>query len=66
MPVVGQAGNYTLSATSTGLTGATSATFAITVGAPTQLNFTAQPGNGTDGTNSPPSRWSPSRTVAAT
>lgn len=39
------AGGYTLSATSGGLTTATSAGFAIAPGPPTQLTFGAQPGN---------------------
>ncbi len=41
---------YTLTATSTGLTGATTAAFNITVGPATQLAFTTQPGGGTGGT----------------
>jgi hypothetical protein len=41
---------YTLRATSTGLTSATSNTFNITVGSAAQLAFTRQPGGGTGGT----------------
>ena len=44
--IVGKAGSYTLSATSYGLSGVTSTSFAITVGAPAQLVFTAVPGGG--------------------
>jgi hypothetical protein len=36
---------YTLSASGTGLTGVTSSAFNITVGAPTKLQFSQQPGN---------------------
>ena len=48
--ITGQAGTYTLKATSTGLTAATSAGFAITAGAATKLVFTTQPGGGASGT----------------
>ena len=48
--ITGQAGTYTLKATSTGLTAATSAGFAITAGAATTLVFTTQPGGGASGT----------------
>ena len=41
---------YTLTATSSGLTSATSSTFNITVGSAAQLAFTTQPGGGTGGT----------------
>ena len=47
--ITGQLGNYTLSASATGLTSATSTTFAITVGSPSKLAFTTQPGGGVDG-----------------
>jgi len=40
---------YTLTATSTGLTGATSAAFSIVAAAPAQLSFTVQPSNTTAG-----------------
>jgi protocatechuate 3,4-dioxygenase beta subunit len=42
---------YTLIATATGLTNATSNSFNITVGTPYQLAFTTEPGNGTGGSN---------------
>ncbi len=48
---INKAGNgYTLTATSSGLTSATSNTFNITVGSAAQLAFTTQPGGGTGGT----------------
>ena len=40
---------YTLTANASGLTGATSNTFNITLGTASQLAFTTQPGNGTGG-----------------
>ncbi len=40
---------YTLAATSTGLTGATSGTFNVTVGAAAQVAFTVEPSGGTGG-----------------
>ncbi len=48
--IVGKAGNYTLSASANGLAGATSNSFSISAGAASQLAFSTQPGNGTDGT----------------
>ena len=48
--ITGKLGNYTLTASATGLTGATSNTFPITIGAASQLAFTTQPGGGVDGT----------------
>jgi hypothetical protein len=42
-------GPHTLSFTSTGLTPATTATFVVTVGAPTQLAITTQPGGAVSG-----------------
>ncbi|MEO5708909.1 MAG: fibronectin type III domain-containing protein, partial [Nocardioidaceae bacterium] len=47
---VDKAGSYTLTATGTSLTSATSASFTITAGAASKLAFTTQPGNGTGGT----------------
>ncbi len=47
--IVGPAGTYTITATAPGLT-ADQASFSITVGAPTQLAFTIQPGGGPNGT----------------
>ena len=47
--IVGTAGTYTLSATSAGLTTATSGSFTITFGAATQLAFSTQPGGGANG-----------------
>ena len=47
--ITGTAGNYNLSATSTGLTTGTSTTFAISAGTATQLVFTTSPGNSTNG-----------------
>ncbi len=44
--IVGQIGTYSLSATSSGLTSATSNTLTLTFGAATQLVFTTQPGGG--------------------
>jgi len=58
--ITGQAGTYTLKATSTGLTAATSAGFAITAGAATTLVFTTQPGGGASGT-----AWSTQPKVSA-
>ena len=54
--ITGKAGNYTISASATGLTPATSLAFAITFGNASQLVFSAQPGGGADGvvwTNQP-------------
>ena len=50
---------YTLVATSSGLTGATSATFTITAGTATKLQFATQPGGGTAGAT-----WSQQPVVA--
>ena len=47
--ITGKAGSYTLTASATGLTGATSTPFTITFGAATQLVFTTQPGGGANG-----------------
>jgi hypothetical protein len=47
--ITGKAGTYTLTATSAGLTSATSSNFSVTVGAAAQLAFTAQPGGGANG-----------------
>ena len=48
---INKSGNgYTLTATSSGLTTATSSAFNITVGAAAQLAFTTEPGGGTGGT----------------
>ncbi len=47
--ITGKVGNYTISATSSGLTTATSNTVAITFGSASQLAFSTQPGGGTDG-----------------
>ncbi len=47
--ITGKAGNYTLSASATGLSGATSSSFSITVGPATQLAFSTQPGGGANG-----------------
>ena len=48
---IDKSGNgYTLTATSAGLTSATSAAFNVTAGAATKLVFTQQPGGGTGGT----------------
>jgi trimeric autotransporter adhesin len=44
--IVGKTGSYTLTATSTGLTSATSSAITITVGSATQLVFTTQPVGG--------------------
>ncbi len=44
--ITGKAGTYTLTASATGLSAATSNTFTITIGAPTQLVFSTQPGGG--------------------
>ncbi|MBI1723711.1 MAG: hemagglutinin, partial [Gemmatimonadetes bacterium] len=46
-------GGYTLVASSTGVTDGVSATFGVAVGAPTRLNFSQQPSNGTGGTALP-------------
>jgi hypothetical protein len=48
--ITGKAGSYTLSATTSGLTGATTNPFTITFGAATQLVVTTQPNGGADGT----------------
>ncbi|MBS4029238.1 MAG: T9SS type A sorting domain-containing protein [Ignavibacteriales bacterium] len=42
---------YTLTASATGLTGITSSTFNITVGAAVKLGYSTQPGDGTGGSN---------------
>jgi prepilin-type N-terminal cleavage/methylation domain-containing protein len=47
--IVGQAGTYSLSASSAGLTSATNGTFTITVGAAAKLAVTAQPSGSTGG-----------------
>ena len=47
--ITGKTGSYTLNASATGLTGATSTSFTITIGAATQLAFTTQPGGGASG-----------------
>ncbi len=47
--ITGKAGTYTLRATDGSLTPATSSTLSVTVGAPSQLAFTAQPGGGANG-----------------
>ena len=47
--IVGKAGTYTLSATSAGLTSATSASLTLSVGPATQVAFTTQPGGGANG-----------------
>ncbi len=49
--IVGQAGTYTLNATSSGLTNATSSPLTLSVGAATQVAFTTQPANGSNGNN---------------
>jgi hypothetical protein len=46
---VDKAASYTLTATATGLTSATSTTFTITAGATTKLAFTTQPGGSSSG-----------------
>ncbi len=51
--ITGKAGSYTLKATATGLTSATSGAFTLTAGAAAKLVFTTQPGGGTSG-----SAWS--------
>src|SRR5208283_5221657 len=48
--ITGKAGSYTLSATSAGLTSATTNSFTITFGAATQLAVTTQPNGGANGT----------------
>jgi hypothetical protein len=48
--ITGQAGSYTLTATTSGLTSATSATFSVTASSATKLVFTTQPGGGASGT----------------
>jgi Spherulation-specific family 4 len=48
--ITGAAGTYTLKATATGLTSATSATFSVTAGVATKLVFSTQPGGGASGT----------------
>lgn len=50
---------YTLAATSTGLTAATSTAFNVSVGAPSRVAFTVNPGGGTGGVN-----WSTQPRVA--
>ena len=47
--ITGKAGTYTLSASATGLSGATSNSFSITVGPAAQLAFSSQPGGGANG-----------------
>ena len=47
--IVGKAGNYTLSATATGLSTATSSSFGIGVGPAALVTFTTQPGGGANG-----------------
>ena len=47
--ITGTAGNYNLSATSTGLTTGTTGNFTINAGAATQLMVTTSPGNSTNG-----------------
>ena len=47
--IVGKAGSYTLSATTAGLTSATTNAFTITFGAATQLAVTTQPNGGVNG-----------------
>ena len=47
--ITGKAGTYTLSASATGLSGATSNSFNLSVGAATQLAFSTQPGGGANG-----------------
>ena len=47
--ISGPAGSYTLSFSSSGLTGATSSSISVTAGSPTQLSVTTQPGNATSG-----------------
>ena len=47
--IVGKAGSYTVTASTAGLTSATTSAFTITVGAATQLAFTTQPGGGANG-----------------
>ncbi len=48
--IVGKTGSYTVTAAATGLPTITSSAFNITIGAASQLAFTAQPGGGVDGT----------------
>ena len=47
--IVGKTGTYTLSASATGLSGATSNSFNLSVGPATQLAFSTQPGGGANG-----------------
>src|SRR5450755_4112047 len=47
--ITGKTGSYTLSATATGLSTATSSSFNLTVGPATQLAFSTQPGGGANG-----------------
>ena len=47
--ITGKAGTYTLSASATGLSGATSSSFNLSVGAAAQLAFSTQPGGGANG-----------------
>ncbi|HEX4219164.1 MAG TPA: hypothetical protein VHZ02_12380, partial [Acidimicrobiales bacterium] len=49
--IIGSAGSYTLTATSSGLTSDTSSSLTITAGAASQLVFTTQPGGDASGTN---------------
>ena len=54
--IIGTIGSYTVSATASGPLGGTSTPFTITLGSPSQLVFTSQPGNGANGvafTNQP-------------
>ena len=57
--ITGTAGSYTLTASATGLTTATSSAFNITAGTATKLVFTTQPGGGADG-----AAWGTQPTVA--
>ncbi|TFC13062.1 hypothetical protein E3O19_12760 [Cryobacterium algoritolerans] len=50
---IDKAGTYTLTATATGLTAATSSNITVTAGPATKLLFTTQPSNGTGGTAFP-------------
>ena len=47
--ITGKAGSYTLSASATGLSGATSNSFTLTAGPASQLAFSTQPGGGANG-----------------
>ena len=57
--ITGQTGSYTVSASATGLTPATSTPFNITAGTASKLVFTTQPGGGANGT-----AWSAQPAVA--